>query len=119
LSLDKTPSVSGSLAYAHKWFVAGNAVIEARLSSKYSGSYLVSDFVGAQQYTQKSFTRSDFALSYTSGSGKFDLQAFIRDIEDKLQYIGAPGSISPTVVDSATVGISEPRTFGVRAGVKF
>jgi iron complex outermembrane receptor protein len=116
---DKTPAISGSLAYAHRWFVADGAYYEARLSSRYSGSYLVSDFNNGVHYTQKSFTRSDFTVSYSNASGKFDLQAYVRNVEDKLQAVGAPGNVSATVVESANVGVSEPRTVGLRAGVKF
>ena len=116
---DKTPGVTGSLSFAHRWFRADGAWYEARLSSRYSGSYLVSDFVNAVHYTQDAFTRSDLLLGYTSASGKFELQAFARNLEDKLQILGAPGNVNATIVDSANVNVSEPRMIGLRATVKY
>ena len=62
-------------------------------------------------YKQDSFTRSDLLLSYTSASGKFEVQAFARNLEDKLQLLGSPGNVNATIVDSANVNVSEPRTW--------
>jgi iron complex outermembrane receptor protein len=116
---DKTPGLTGSLAFSHRWFVASGAYYEARMSSRYSDKYYVSDFVNAIHYTQDSFTRSDLSLGYTSASGKFDLRAFANNLEDKLQLIGAPGNVNATIVDSANVAVSEPRMIGLRASVKY
>ncbi len=116
---DKTPELTGSLAYAHTWFVSGGASYEARIASRYSGSYLVSDFANGVHYTQDAFTRTDFMLSYTSDTGKFQLQAYVRNIEGEMQLIGAPGNVSATVVDSANASVSEPLMLGLRGTVKY
>jgi iron complex outermembrane receptor protein len=116
---DKTPKLAASLGYAHRWFAAGGAVYEARLSSRYSGDYFVSDFPNAVHYTQDSFTRTDQNLNYASASGKIELEAYVRNIEDELQMVGAPGNVSATVLESANMSVSEPMTLGVRATVRF
>lgn len=118
-SLDNTPSAATTLAYAHRWFVADGAWYQARVSSKYSSGYLVSDFIGATQYRQQAFTRSDLALSYSSGSGRFGVQVYVRNIEDQLQLLGAPANASATVVDAANVPVTEPRMFGISTSIKF
>jgi len=116
--LDKTPATSATLSYAHKWFLPGKGSIQARLTGKYSSSYVVSDFVGAAQYTQDAFTRSEITLGYDNGAG-FELTGYVRNLEDKLQLLGAPANVSPTVPNSGNVNVTEPRTIGLRASLRF
>ena len=116
---DKSPHVTAMLGYGHRWFMADGATFEARIASRYSGSYYLSDFGNAIHYTQGSFTRTDLTLTWSSASGKFEAQGFARNLEDKLQLLGAPGNVSATVVDSANMNVSEPRMVGMRVSVRY
>lgn len=64
---------------------------------------------------QGSYTKSDVRLTYASVGGKLTVQAFVENIEDEAilnrTAIGANRSIN------AVYGL--PRTYGIRAGVKF
>ncbi len=117
-SLDRTPAVTAMLAYAHRWFMADGSNYEARVSSRYKSGYYISDLAVGTQYKQQSFTRSDFSLAYNSAAGKFNLQAYILNIENDLQVLNAPQNVN-SAVDSANAAISEPRMFGIRLGVKY
>jgi iron complex outermembrane receptor protein len=98
-SLDKTPSLAAMLSY--------------------SSGYLVSDFVNAEHYRQPSFTRSDLQLSYNAAAGRFNLQAYVRNVENDLQILNAPQNVNATYTGSANAAISEPRVYGVRIGYQY
>ncbi|MFM2289763.1 MAG: hypothetical protein RL684_2906 [Pseudomonadota bacterium] len=145
--LDALPTWAGTLSYEHRFELRDGGYISARLNSKISAGYYESDLSGQYngppfggppggpppfnfttfslyptQYEQGSFTRTDFDLGYTSASGKFTVDAYVRNIEDKMQMTGspqnlyAPGQGSP---DQVTVAVSAPRTIGLRLGVRY
>lgn len=64
---------------------------------------------------QGSYTKTDLRLTYASAGGNFTVQAYVENLEDKAVLnrtaIGANRSIN--------AAYAMPRTFGVRAGVKF
>jgi iron complex outermembrane receptor protein len=109
-SLDKTPHAVVKFGYSHEWTLGSGAYINANLSSQYSSGYAVSDFVNAIQYHQKAFTRSDANVTYTAASDHYWFQLFVQNIENKVQITSVGGN--------ADAGISEPRYFGVRFGVR-
>jgi iron complex outermembrane receptor protein len=125
-SLDTTPRVAATLTYDHVWTFAGGATFRARGQIKYSSSYVETDVQNAIQYTQPSFTRSNLDIRYTDASDKFYVGAFVQNLENKLQlnsnpsgFVPGPGANNSTVTDSATVTVTDPRTWGFMAGVRF
>jgi iron complex outermembrane receptor protein len=134
-SLDNVPRASGTLAYEHRYFLPDSGYISARIQSKISGSYYESDLAGTgnvspfgasytvlpAQYQQASYHRSDLTIGYTSGSGKYDVYGYVRNIENKLQMTSVPQnlafrSVSP---DAVSVVTTAPRTLGVHIDAKF
>lgn len=109
-SLDKTPHAVVKLAYSHEWALGSGAYINAHLSSQYSTGYYVSDFVGAIQHRQQAYTRSDADLTYTSANDYYWVQLFVKNIENKVQITSVGGNMD--------AGITEPRYFGVRFGIR-
>jgi iron complex outermembrane receptor protein len=65
-------------------------------------------------YTQPSFTRSDLTVTYSSADDRWSAQAFVKNLENKGQLTGLF-----TNGGSSYANLSEPRTVGVRASVKF
>ncbi|MFT4075749.1 MAG: TonB-dependent receptor [Asticcacaulis sp.] len=138
---DNTPEVSGTAYYEHKWTMGDGAIYNFRIGTKYSSSYFVSDLGGQgnpfcifipnytvsdcysvlpQQYEQKAYTRTDLNLSYTSPNGKYVISAYVRNLEDKLQFASAPQTVSNNTASGAvSVRVSAPRTFGLRVGMNY
>ncbi len=145
--LDNLPKWSSIVSYEHRWDMSGGGSISARLSSKISDSYYQSELGGVYngppfggppgspppfnfttfaveptQYEQASFTRTDFNLGYTSESGKYSVDAYVRNIEDKMQLqsppqnVYAPGTGNP---DQVTAAVNAPLTMGIRMSVKY
>ena len=118
-SLDKTPGAVVQLGFTHIFDLSNGSSLQFRIGSKYSTSYKLSDFVDAVQYTQKAYTRSDLTANWTSANGKLTVQAYVHNLEDKLQAESYAAPTVLTVVNGATAAVSEPRMFGIRLGVKY
>ena len=78
---------------------------------------MLSNFAVAQpvQYSQSSFTRTDISTTYTAPGDKWYVQAYARNLENKNVMTGFTFSS----LTGSNVFLAEPRTFGIRAGVKF
>ena len=118
-SLDKTPGAVLHLGYRHTIDFADGSSLQLRVGTKYSTSYVLSDFVGAIQYTQKAYSRSDLTAHWTSSSGKVTVDAFVHNLEDKMQLESYTAPTVGSVVNGATAAVSEPRMIGVRFGIKY
>jgi iron complex outermembrane receptor protein len=118
-SLDKTPAAVLNLGYSHTFDLAGGSNLQVRIGTKYSTSYVLSDFVNATQYRQQSYSRSDLTANWTSADDKLTVQGYVHNIEDKMQAEGYTRSTVPSVVNGATAAVSEPRMIGVRIGFKW
>ena len=145
LSLDNTPHFVGTLGYTHDFGLPRGATLSLHLETKYSTSYVESDPAAAStqdptnsdsRFTQPSYTRSNASLTYSSEDNRFSMQAFVSNIENKLQMTGAPGQLPaqtglpPTGVaygtplttaqlNAVSVNVTPPRMFGVRFSVKY
>lgn len=118
-SLDKTPAAVLHVGYSHNFDLSDGSSLQLRAATKFSTSYKLTDFVGAIQYEQKSFTRSDLTVNCTSASDKLTVQAYVHNIEGQIQ---AESYTRPSVLgltDGPTSAVSEPRMIGVRLGLKY
>ncbi|HEX4268526.1 MAG TPA: TonB-dependent receptor [Steroidobacteraceae bacterium] len=112
-TLDKTPSATASLGYTHDWSLGDHGTLSGHADVFYSTSYVTSDYIVAVQYRQPAYTRTDLTLTYTDSSGRYYMQGFVRNLENKVQLLTAEGQGN----DDAAV--SEPRMFGVRLGFNY
>lgn len=132
--IDNLPKFSATLSYEHVWDLPSGSTVTGRVASKYSSGYVVSDLAGdgnpftgvysvlPQQYKQGSYTKTDLSLTYATADQKFSLSGYVRNLEDDLQLRGAPQGINPAGVgtrDRTFVRISEPRTYGLRMGIRY
>ena len=136
-SLPNLPSVTVNGAITHNIDLANGAQVKLRAATKYSASYLLSDYANAVQYRQSPFTRSDASITYATDGDRLTVQLFVQNIENKLQktfgpngynggYGGFTGSTATPEANgssfpagSVNFGVSMPRLYGVRLGAKF
>jgi iron complex outermembrane receptor protein len=130
-TLDSTPSVTASLSYEHRWELAAGGDISLRFDSRYNSGYYKSDLAGTgdfasgqyirapQQYKQDAFTRSDLSLAYTNASGKFDIRAYVRNIENDLQLNSMQLGNGAGISNETVARITAPRTFGIKLAMKY
>ena len=108
--MDRAPETVVMLGYSHNFSLEGGSELVASLSTRYNSGYLLSTFAENIRYQQPSFHKSDASLSWTSASGKVNVQLFVKNIEDKITIE------TPTPSQFYT---SDPRTFGLRTSFKF
>lgn len=131
--LDRSPEFTATGVVSHSFELGGGSRLRLRGLIKYSSSYLISDLSNVVQFKQDSYTRSDASLTYATAGDRFTIQAFVENIENKLQktsgpnnyaggYGGTNGNFVPTtetIPNSISFGVNTPRFFGVRLGAKF
>jgi iron complex outermembrane recepter protein len=126
-SLDRVPGHAGTVSYEHRFDLASGGNIKFHVSSKLSGGYWLNDYAGEgspfppnytlepKEYRQGAYSRTDLTLGYTSPDGKFGLEAYVRNLENKVQMQSAPAVTG----GYQTVSINTPRFFGARVSVKY
>ncbi|MES2302752.1 MAG: TonB-dependent receptor, partial [Pseudomonadota bacterium] len=89
----------------------GKVVLDAQTSSR--SQYELTDLANFAYFAQPGFSKSDASITYNAPEDRFYIAAFVENIEDNLVLTGAGTGL----FGNAT--FSDPRTYGVRAGVKF
>ena len=131
--IDRNPEFTATGVINHNFELGNGAKIKLRGLIKYSSSYLISDLSNVVQFKQNAYTRSDASITYATAGDRFTVQAFVENIENKLQktsgpngyagaYGGTNGNFMPTaetIPNSVSFGVNTPRFFGVRLGAKF
>ncbi len=135
--LPNSPKWTINLGATHNFALNDGAEIRARVNTKISSSYVLTDYANAVQFTQPSFTRTQASLTYATAADRVTVQLFVENIENKLQrtsgpngYNGAYGGYTGSVpsaevansvypTQALSYGVTLPRLFGVRIGTKF
>ncbi|MBA5687034.1 TonB-dependent receptor [Rugamonas apoptosis] len=116
LRLAKSPKATLGLSYSHQLYLESGASLSGTIGTHYSSSYVLNDYVNAEQITQPAYHLSDANLSYAPASDKWMLQAYVRNITNKTvitDYAAASSGYA------ATVSLAAPRTAGVRLTAYF
>ncbi len=109
-SLDNSPRFTVSLGYTYTQPVSGVGAIAFNVYTHYSADYFVSSLTVPVQFRQPAYTKTNLSLTYRPVVDRWYVQIFAKNLEDKIQ-------ITSAALDS--VNITEPRTFGLRAGIAF
>jgi iron complex outermembrane receptor protein len=108
--LDRAPTSTIGLGYTQRFLLENGAEIAASINTRRSNSYYLSDPTQDIRYRQPSFHKSDASIGYDSASGKWNVQLFVKNIEDEITIQSrVPGSFF----------ISDPRTYGIRGSYNF
>lgn len=111
--LDRAPKLSASAGYNYTHELANGGRIEANAHIRLSDSYTLTDYAVPVQFRQPSFHKTDLALTYTAPDDRFYVQAYAKNLENEITL----SSLSAQTGTSAS--FADPRTYGLRAGVKF
>ena len=128
-SLDRTPEyvLTAGLNYT---IPIGDSAIIGDIRTRVSDSYVLSDFNNAIQFRQPSYTKTDISLTFNAPNKRWYVTGFVRNLEDyiELTYVLA-GALSPVdpanptaprlLTGPGTVIGGDPKTIGIRTGIKF
>ncbi|WP_298163261.1 TonB-dependent receptor [Brevundimonas sp.] len=90
--------------------------LEARADTFYSDGHFGS-FNNFPNSRQQSYSKTDVSITYTPPSGMWNVQAFVRNLEDEAVYTALQAGT--TITASGSGGLEAPRTVGVRFGVNW
>ncbi|RJG24713.1 TonB-dependent receptor [Massilia cavernae] len=111
--LDNAPRTGLTLGYTHAWDLSNGGAVSANVNTKYSASYVMSDFSAPLQVRQDAFHKTNARLTYSAPGDKWMVQAYVKNIENKdvmVNYNNFAGGI---------VWLAQPRTYGVRFSTGF
>jgi iron complex outermembrane receptor protein len=116
--LDRAPKATVVLGYTHNFDLGSGARIVAYAGTHYSSSYVLSD-TGTQTqaprfFTQPSETKTDATVTYESADDRWNLQAYVKNIENK-RTLAAIFNLNGQNFGT----FSEPRTYGIRGTIRF
>jgi iron complex outermembrane receptor protein len=111
--LDRSPSTTFSIGYNHTFNLGNGGNVVAGARTRYSSSYQISALSILGFFQQPSYTQTEATLTYNAPEKAYYVQAYVKNIEDKLLVTAVGGGVN------GTLQASDPRTFGLRAGAKF
>jgi iron complex outermembrane receptor protein len=110
-ALDRSPKVVVSAGYNFTQPLGNGGDIQFGARTRLSDSYVLTAFSIPAQYRQPSFTQTDLTLTYNAPGQAWYIQGFGKNLED---------TVTITSTDSrGNMSTSDPRTYGVRAGIRF
>jgi iron complex outermembrane receptor protein len=116
LQLIEAPDIVADLGFRHTWNVPGGANVEFNLDSHYENGFW-GTFNHAPTTHQPAFTRTDTNITYRSQSGKWNVGAFGKNLENRA-VIG-PGAYVGAGEIGGVYWLLPPRTYGVRMGINW
>ena len=99
--------------YTHTFDLGNGGNVEAGVRTKFTSSYVMNSLAIYAFFIQPSFTNTQASLTYNGPDKKWYVQGYINNIENKIVVTRAQAGFF------SNVQFADPRTFGVRAGVKF
>jgi len=111
--LNRAPDWTVTAGYQHTFPLAGGFDLVGRVRTRLSDSYFILFEGGANFYRQPSFTQTDLMLTLNSPGRRWYVQGFAKNLENTVVINDvANGTFQ-------AVSVNEPRTYGLRAGIKF
>jgi iron complex outermembrane recepter protein len=111
--LDRSPSATFSLGYNHTFDMSNGGNVVAGVRTRYSSSYQISALAILGFFKQPSYTQTETTLTYNAPKKAYYVQVYAKNLENKFLVTAVGGGVN------GTLQASDPRTFGVRAGMKF
>jgi iron complex outermembrane receptor protein len=111
--LNRAPRWAVTAGYEHIFALPDDYEIVAGARTRVSDSYNILYEGGANFYRQPSFTQTDLTLTLNAPGKRWYVQGFAKNLENRIVINDvSSGSFQQ-------VSVSEPRTYGARAGLKF
>ncbi|WP_343033256.1 TonB-dependent receptor [Altericroceibacterium indicum] len=111
--LDRSPDWTLTGGITQGFDLDNGGKIELGVTTRFVDHYTIAALGTLNQFEQPSYTKTDLQVTYNAPNDVYYVQGFVRNLEDSLIVTGAGSSTYGTVV------LADPRTYGVRAGVRF
>lgn len=110
--LSRSPKWTWTAGYTFTQPMADGGALIANAMTRFSSGYDLTDLANRIGFYQPSYTKSDVSLTYQAPNDLFTIGLFVKNIENNLVLTGAGASFG------TNAAFEDPRTIGVRAGLK-
>jgi iron complex outermembrane receptor protein len=111
--MQNAPDWTATLGIVHDWPLRSGAYIQADLSSRYESGFW-GDFSHSSGLYQASYTKTDLALTWHCGTGKWSAGLWVKNLENSdVQSAAATGNPFTDPGPGAPF-LEAPRTYGLR-----
>ena len=111
--MQNAPDWTATLGVVHDWTLQSGAYIRADLSSRYESGFW-GDFSHSPGLYQASYTKTDIALTWHCGTGKWSAGLWVKNLENSdVQSAAATGNPISDPGPGAPF-LEAPRTYGIR-----
>lgn len=118
-ALDRSPATVLSAGYTYTLPLNGSGNLQFGVHSRYSDEYVMYSGTLLAFFHQPSFTKTDLTVTYTAPEERWYVQAFGKNLEDEVTVTSVGVALAFPGLNNGGAQFADPRTFGVRAGVKF
>ncbi len=117
--LNDAPRYTLSAGYSYTQPLSNGGSVVASLHWLYSDKYAILNTSTNSQFWQPAYAKTDFSLQYNSAKGGWYVQAYVKNIEDRVTVTYINTAPQWPADNNGTVNTADPRTYGVRLGAKF
>ncbi len=111
--LDRSPTWTATAGYTHTFDLGDAGNIQAGIRTRVSDDYKLAALAQLIQYRQPGYTKTDVTVTYNGPDNHWYVQGFAKNLENNVVVTTASAGAN------GTMQLGDPRTMGVRAGVKF
>src|SRR5262249_18315574 len=115
--IPNAPTYMTTLGYQHVFGFSNGSSLTAHIENHLTGSQWV-DLAHGSGSRQEAYSRPDLDLTYLFPNGQWSLPAWVRNLENYGAITGYLSTVGASGPESLGIPLP-PRTFGVRASVKF
>ncbi|HZF46521.1 MAG TPA: TonB-dependent receptor, partial [Sphingomonadaceae bacterium] len=116
--LARSPEWTWSAGFDYRYPLDNGGSLDLGARTRYSSSYDLTDLANLMYFRQPSYTRTDLTLTYNSPNDRLSIGVFARNLENNIVLTSAGFGSNGTGSDG-TVSFADPRTVGVRVGVRY
>lgn len=117
LQMQNAPDWTVTLGIRHDWRLGGGAYVRADLASRYESGFW-GDFSHSSGIYQAAYTKTDLAVTYHAGSGKWSAGAWVKNLENQDVQAAAATGNPLTDPGPGAPFLEPPRTYGLRITVR-
>lgn len=111
--LDRAPEIAVTAGATQTFPLGDGSNVEANVRTRLASSSVLGVSSSGIQFPVPAYTKTDAGLTYNAPNSRWYIQAYIKNIENSIVVSGASTGAFGTIY------VSDPRTYGVRAGFSF
>jgi iron complex outermembrane receptor protein len=117
-ALFDAPRWNGNINYKHIFDLSSGATVTASVNVHFASSMQTAANL-FYDGLNPAYHQTDLSLTYDTADGKWELNAWVRNLENHVVVLGAQSSVSTAATDYVYQVLGPPRMWGVNLSAKF